>query len=129
MRIIRRGQRLLGASILIIAGCSSGGIAGSWQTKEILPQGAAFPINQVTFDAQGKYTATGEFTAQGAYTGDPHTTTGAYARNGQKLRVSPVGGPPLEYKTYRRLDGKLVMILKMPGQEKEITAVLEPAGP
>ena len=115
-------------STFLLPGCSSS-IAGSWQTAEIRPQGAAFPINQVTFDAQGKYTATGAFSAQGSYSGDTHTTTGAYTRQGRMVRVSPIGGPPLEYKTRRRLDGKLVMTLRVPGQDSEVTAVLTPATP
>lgn len=118
---------LLCVSVLL-SGCSSS-IAGSWKTTEVRPQGAGFPISQVTFDAQGKYTATGLFSAQGAYTGDMHTTTGAYTRQGQTVRVTPIGGPPLEYKTRRRLDGKLVMALKLPGRDQEITAVLTPAAP
>ena len=119
---------LFGAAVVVISGCSSS-IAGSWQTAEVRPQGAGFPINQVTFDAQGKYTATGQFSAQGAYSGDTHTTTGVYTKQGQTVRVSPIGGPPLEYKSRRRLDGKLVMTLKLPGQDREITAVLTPAAP
>ena len=114
-------------SSVLLTGCSS--IAGSWKTVDVRPQGAAFPINQVTFDAQGKYTATGDYSAQGTYSGDLHTTTGAYTRQRQTVRVSPVGGPPLEYKIRRRLDGKLVMTLKVPGQDREITAVLTPATP
>lgn len=122
------GQRhwLTLCSTLLLSGCSSG-IAGSWQTTEVRPQGAAFPIYQVTLDAGGKYTATGLFSAQGTYNGDAHTTTGDYTRQGQKVRFSPVGGAPLEYKIRRRLDGKLVMTLKMPGKDEEITAVLQPA--
>jgi len=115
-------------STLLLSGCSSS-IAGSWETSEVRPQGAGFPINQVTFDKQGKYTATGAFSAQGTYSGDIHTTTGVYTRQWQTVRVSPVGGPPLEYKTRRRLDGKLVMTLKVPGQDREVTAVFTPATP
>ena len=115
-------------SAFLFSGCSSS-IAGSWTTSEVRPQGAVFPINQVTFDAQGKYTATGEYSAQGTYSGEMHTTTGAYTRQQQTVRVSPVGGSPLEYKTRRRLDGKLVMTLKVPGQDGEVTAVLTPAAP
>ena len=118
----------MGATVIVIPGCSSS-IVGSWKTAEVRPQGAGFPINQVTFDAQGKYTATGQFSAQGAYTGDTHTTTGAYTRKRQTVRVTPIGGPPLEYKTRRRLDGKLVMTLKIPGRNDEVTAVLTPAAP
>lgn len=116
------------AAVVWVSGCSNN-IAGSWQTAEIHPQGAAFPINQVTFDAQGKYTATGAFSAQGAYSGDTHTTTGDYTRKQQVVRVSPVGGPPVEYRIRRRLDGKLVMILKLPGEKGEVSAVLTPATP
>ncbi len=125
---VSNARLLYCAAIVLISGCSRS-ISGSWQTAEIHPQGAAFPIHQVTFDAQGKYTATGEFSAQGAYNGDTHTTTGTYERQWQTVRVSPIGGPPLEYKTRRRLDGKLVMTLKVPGQDSEVTAVLTPAGP
>ena len=116
------------ASVVWISGCSNN-IAGAWQTTEISPQGAAFPINQVSFDAQGHYTATGVFSAQGGYSGDTHTTTGAYTKKRQVVCVSPVGGPPLEYKIRRRLDGKLVMTLLAPGQKGEVTAVLTPATP
>jgi len=122
------GRLLTYAAVILISGCSNN-IAGSWQTAEIRPRGAAFPINQVTFDAQGKYTATGAISAQGAYSGDTHTTTGEYTRKRQVVRVSPVGGPPLEYKIHRRLDGKLEMTLKVPGQDREVTAVLTPATP
>ena len=115
-------------STFLLSGCSSS-ITGSWETSEVRPQGAGFPINQVTFDEQGKYTATGAFSAQGTYSGDIHTTTGVYTRQLQTVRVSPVGGPPLEYKIRRRLDGKLVMTLKVPGQDREVTAVFTPAKP
>ena len=117
-------------AVLCTAVLSSGcGIAGSWKTVEVRPQRAAFPINQVTFDAQGKYTATGAFAAQGTYDGSAHTTTGAYSQRFGTLRLSPIGGPMLEYKAHRRWDGKLVMTLKMPGQDREVTAVLSPATP
>jgi hypothetical protein len=94
---------------------------------ETSPQGAPFPINEVTFAEGGKYTATGLFTAQGQYDGKAHTTTGAYKMSGQKLLLSPAGGPTLEYRTRRRSDGKLVMTFRPPGQSREVTAVLEPA--
>jgi len=123
-----RRPRLTLCSTILLSGCSTN-IAGSWQTAEIHPKGAGFPINQVTFDNQGKYTATGEFSAGGVYNGDTHTTTGTYKKQWQTVRISPVGGPPLEYKTRRRLDGKLVMTLKVPGQDHEVTAVLAPATP
>ena len=119
---------LFSTTIFALSGCSNS-IAGSWKTSEVRPQGAGFPINQVTFDAQGKYTATGDYSAQGEYSGKMHTTTGGYTRQRQMVRVSPVGGPPLEYKTRRRLDGKLVMTFKVPGQDDEVTAVLTPATP
>ncbi len=119
---------LLGATFILICGCSSN-IAGSWQTAEVRPQGAVFPIHQVTFDDQGKYTATGQFTAQGAYTGDVHTTTGDYKKQGQTVRVSPIGGPPVEYQVRRRMDGKLEMTLKLPGKDRDVTAVLTPTAP
>ena len=121
----KRGFAVLCAAVLS-SGC---GLGGSWKTTDVRPKGAAFPINQVTFDAQGKYTATGEFTAKGDYNGNTHTTTGVYTRRWQTLTLSPVGGPMLEYKTRRRWDGKLVMTLKLPGQDREATAVLSPATP
>ena len=113
-------------AVVLSSGC---GIAGSWKTVEVRPKGAAFPINQVTFDTKGKYTASGGFTAQGAYNGNTHTTTGAYTQRFGTLRLSPIGGPMLEYKAHRRLDGKLVMTLKIPGQDPEVTAVLSSAAP
>jgi len=126
--LISMARPLFCAAAVLISGCSRS-IAGSWKTSEVHPQGAGFPIYQVTFDAQGKYTATGAFSAQGEYSGDTHTTTGAYTKKRQMVRVSPVGGPPLEYRIRRRLDGKLVMTLKVPGQDGEVTAVLTPAAP
>ncbi len=81
----------------------------------------------MTFDEAGKYTATGLFTAQGAYDGKTHTTTGGYKASGGTLSLSPVGGPTLDYRTRRRADGKLVMTFRPPGQDREVTAVLEPA--
>ena len=117
-------------AVLCTAVLSSGcGITGSWKTVEVRPKGAAFPINQVTFDTKGKYTASGGFTAHGAYNGNTHTTTGAYTQRLGTLQLSPIGGPMLEYKAHRRLDGKLVMTLRMPGQEREVSAVLGPAKP
>ena len=121
----KRGFAVLCAAVLS-SGC---GIGGSWKTVEVRPKGAAFPINQVTFDAHEKHTATGEFTAKGDYNGNTHTTTGVYTRRWQTLTLSPIGGPTLEYKAHRRWDGKLVMTLKLPGQDREATAVLGPAKP
>jgi hypothetical protein len=63
-------------------------MGGSWQTESVRPEGAAFPINEITF-AGGKYTATGLFSARGAYSGDRHTTTGAYSFNGTTLTLKP----------------------------------------
>ena len=111
---------------LCLAGCAVG---GSWRTESVRPEGAAFPVNEITFDPSGKYTATGLFTAQGAYSGDRHTTTGGFTFSGAKLTLSPTDGPPLVYNTVRRFDGKLVMTLKLPNQDRSVSAVLAPAGP
>lgn len=109
-----------------LTGCALG---GSWRTESIRPEGAPFPVNEITFDPSGKYTATGLFTAQGAYDGDRHTTTGGYKLSGAKLTLSPTDGPQLVYNTVRRLDGKLVMTLKLPNQDRSVSAVLAPARP
>lgn len=103
-------------------------MGGSWRTESVTPEGAGFPINEITL-AGGKYTATGLFTAQGAYSGDRHTTTGDYAFSGTTLTLTPVGGPALKYKTVRRMDGKLAMTLKAPNQDKTVTAILAPVKP
>ncbi len=115
---------ILAAWLGMLAGCASP--AGSWRTVEITPAGAPFPIHQVTFDEKGKYTATGLFTAQGQHDGRIHTTTGAYKLTGQGLSLSPLGGPTLEYRARRRADGKMVLTFKPPGQDRSVTAVLEP---
>ncbi len=132
MRPWRGFVRLSGRGLLTaacLAGTTGCGLTGSWRTVEVRPQGAPFPINEVTFDTQGKYTATGMFDARGAYQQDPHTTTGTYSQAWRTLTFSPVGGPALAYKAQRRWDGKLVMRLQLPGQDREVSAVLAPAPP
>lgn len=103
-------------------------MGGSWRTESIRPEGAAFPINEITF-AGGNYTATGLFTAQGTYSGDRHTTTGKYSFNGMALTLSPGDGPALKYQTSRRLDGKLSMSFTPPNQKQSVTAILAPVKP
>ena len=119
--------RFLAAAVvsLLASGCA---IGGSWRTESVKPDGAAFPINEITL-AGGKYTATGLFTAQGAYSGDRHTTTGDYSFSGTTLTLTPGGGPALKYKTARRLDGKLTMTFTPPNQNKSVTAILAPVKP
>jgi len=116
---------LVGLLPLLASGCAMG---GSWRTESTVPQGAPFPINEITFD-KGNYTATGLFTAQGEYSGERRTTTGDYAFNGFTLRLKPSGGPELSYRTARRLDGKLSMTFKLPNQDQSVTAVLVPVKP
>ena len=116
---------LLSFALLSTSGCAMG---GSWRAESTHPPGAAFPINEITFD-QGKYTATGLFSAQGDYSGDRRTTTGEYSFNGATLKLKPSGGPELFYKTARRLDGKLSMTFKLPNQDQAVTAVLAPVKP
>lgn len=101
---------------------------GSWRAESVQPEGSAFPINEITF-AGGKYTATGLFTAGGTFSGESHTTTGDYSFNGATLTLTPSGGPALQYKTARRLDGKLAMTFKVPNQDKSVTAILAPVKP
>ena len=118
-------RSLVSLAFLFAPGCAMG---GSWRTESTHPQGAPFPINEITFD-QGKYTATGLYTAQGAYGGDRRTTTGEYSFNGVTLKLKPGGGPELSYKTARRLDGKLSMTLQLPNQDQSVTAILVPVKP
>ena len=110
-----------------VAGCAPG-MAGSWRTVDVYPKGASFPVNELNLDADGRYTATGYYSAKGDYDGEPHTTTGKYSRRGQQLELAADGGPAVVYKTRRRLDGKIEMTLKIPGQKDKVTAVFDRSG-
>ncbi len=121
-------QRYAGFLTALLVGCSTN-MAGSWEVVEVHPEGASFPFRQVSFDDQGKYTATGMFDADGRMTGKQHTTTGQAQRKGRELRMAPSKGTAVVYQTRRRLDGRLELVLKVPGQDRPLTAVLAPPNP
>jgi hypothetical protein len=112
------------AAAVGVEGC---GVTGAWKTIDVQPAGAPFPVNQVTFDPQGSYAAQGFFTPQGAYDGHLHDSKGTYRWKGRRLELAAADGPPLTYRTRRRLDGRLVMTLQIPGQPQTITATLSRA--
>lgn len=111
-------------TILLPAGCS---ITGSWRVAEIKPNGAPFPFQQVLFDRAGKFTAHGFVSAKGEYANDLQTLHGRYERQGAGIRMTMDQGANLLYKTRRRLNGDLVMTLRLPNSDRKITAILVPA--
>ena len=71
------------------AGCAS--ITGSWQRVETRPPGVPFPLDAITFDADGR------FTASWMAGGRTYTSTGAYSRDGSTLMIHEVGRLPRPY--------------------------------
>jgi hypothetical protein len=124
----RIAMACFGLVALVAAGGCTANVAGSWQVVDVKPRGASFPFNRVTFDEQGKYTATGLYDSEGRMSEDVHTATGQVERKGGDVRLVPAKGTAVIYKTRRRLDGKLEMTLRVPGQDRPLTAVLAPAG-
>lgn len=86
-------RRRVGAAAVLLAvvlgGCS---LAGTWKTVQIAPQGAAFPIDQATFDDSGRYTASRE------EDGVVRTETGRYTWNGMRLELRPADGEPKRFR-------------------------------
>jgi hypothetical protein len=123
--MIRRiAMACFGVVAVAAAGGCTANVAGSWQVVEVKPRGASFPFNHVTFDRQDKYTATGVYDSEGRMSEDVHTATGQVLRKGRDVRLVPAKGTAVAYKTRRRLDGKLEMILRVPGQNRPLIAVL-----
>ena len=111
-------------TILLAAGCN---ITGSWRVAEIKPDGAPFPFQQVLFDRTGKFMTHGFVSAKGEHTNDLQTLHGRYVRQGAGIRMTMDQGANLLYKTRRRLNGELVMTLRLPNSDRRITAILVPA--
>ena len=107
---------VLAVLVLGTSGCS---IAGRWEAVTVKPDTAKdkFPLQMVTFDNDGMYSAT--CTMEGT----TETSTGQYTWNGMKLEITPKDGTTRTYTGYQRLDGKLVLSHKDEGGK--MTAVLE----
>lgn len=106
-----------------LAGCR---VSGRWQLRDTKPEGAAFPFHAIQLAPGGEYQTQGLFSATGDFDGKPHTVSGSYSRSPGSLSLSPTNGPTVSYRTYRRLDGKLVLSLALPGPPHRVTAVFEP---
>jgi len=113
--------------MVTMTGCAPK-LSGGWETVDVQPKGASFPFNNIQFDAQGKYTASGLYDGNGRMTDEVRTTTGNYRQLGSELQVVPDKGDPQSYRMHRRLDGKLEVVLDIPGQKKQLKAVLAPSG-
>ena len=118
-------QQLAAGTMLLAAGCN---VTGSWRVAETKPEGAPFPFQQVLFDPSGKFTTQGFVSANGEYTGKVHTIQGEYLHEGADIRMTLDQGAKLLYKTRRRLNGQLVMTLRLPNWDQSVTAILVPAG-
>lgn len=122
-------SRLLAVGVLSVtmAGCASQ-LSGSWETVDVQPTGASFPFNTIQFDPSGKYTASGLYDGSGRMTDEVRTTTGDYTQTGSQLQFQPHKGDPQSYQMRRRLDGKMEVILRTPGAQGQLKAVLAPSG-
>jgi hypothetical protein len=101
----------------LLCGCS---LAGTWRTVAVTPGDVRFPISHVTFDDDGRYTATVE------YDEGPRTDTGAYQWNGWRLVITPTKGPGRVYRGSRHWGGKLVLTDKT--AEPAVKATLKQVG-
>jgi hypothetical protein len=117
----------IGVLVAALCGCAPK-LTGGWETVDVQPAGASFPFNRIEFDPSGKYTSSGLFDGSGRMTNDVRTTTGDYRRSGSQLQVQPHKGDPQTYRLRRRLDGKMEIILDIPGQKVRPKAVLAPSG-
>ncbi len=88
------------ACALATAGCS---IAGSWRTVSTEPPGVTFPINTLTLDGDGNYTATW------IVKDETRTDTGFYRWDGFTLDVEQAGSMPRSYGARLRLNGNLLL--------------------
>lgn len=77
-------------------GCS---VTGTWRLARVEPQAAAFPIELLTLDEHGRFTATGPGDAQ------RRTRTGTYAFRGGELRLMSVGAAEERYPSHRLPSG------------------------
>lgn len=107
-------------SVLAVLMLSAGGcsIAGRWEAVSVSPDTAKdkFPLQMVTFDNEGMYSAT--CTMEGT----TETSTGQYTWDGMKLKITPKEGTTRTYTGYQRMDGKLVLSHK--DESGKMTAVL-----
>lgn len=128
-RLNRRLPFAIGAVVACVcsAGCAPK-LSGGWETVDVQPAGASFPFNRVQFDPAGKYTATGLYDANGRMADDVRTTTGDFQQSGTQLQFQPHKGELQTYRTRRRIDGKLEVILDTPGQKGQLKAILAPSG-
>ncbi len=106
--------------ITLLTGCN---ISGTWQAIDVSPDDAMFPLTKMTFDAQGRYTAT-ESTD-----GQIRTSTGSYTWNGLALKLEPTGGEPRSYPGRTRFDGALVLLHKSPETGQRSSATFEKIDP
>lgn len=111
---------MLAAAIIGPTGCATS-VSGSWKRISTSPPNAAFPVDQVTFDEQDRYTATG------TYDGQKRTSTGRYEYGGSQLKVLNANAEPRVYTARRLSDGKLELTYEEHGQK--VTAVLERVQP
>lgn len=87
---------ILAAAVAVASGCST---TGTWRVTRVEPEGAAFPIEWLTLDEAGRFTATGERESQ------RRTRTGMYRMRGGELRLAPGGGDEERYASRRLASG------------------------
>jgi hypothetical protein len=104
---------------LVFSGCAAP--AGSWKTVRVEPQGAVFPIERLSLDDRGRFTATG------VREDDRRTLTGEYRIRRGRLCLTPDGGEEERYDFARRVDGSLRLQSLDPAFPRPVTATLRPA--
>jgi hypothetical protein len=92
---------LLGASALL-TGCQ-GAIQGRWHLEEAIPNKQTFALDNVSFNADGTYSAT--LTRDGV----TRQETGEYEFNGFNIRLRPKGGGQHKY-TAQLAPGRLMLL-------------------
>ncbi len=84
-----------------LTGCS---LTGTWSTASVRPADERFDLSHVSFDKQGRYTATAR------YDGTSRTSVGSYRFNGRKLIINPDNGSQRAYACKRGLSDELTLV-------------------
>jgi hypothetical protein len=117
----RPGAGRARASLVFLLALVSGGCAtnlsGTWKTVNVDPPGAPFPLHQVTFDEEGRYTASA------MQDGEKHTSVGTYRQGLTFLEVRQDGRLPRNYRCKRLSDGSILLMFEE-GEAKS-TATLQ----
>lgn len=110
---------LLGIAVVGLGGCAAN-IVGTWRTTQVEPPGIMFPLDEISFDGQGRYTASW------SQDDEKHTSVGAYRQSMSQLEITQDGRLARKYRLKRKSDDSLVMIYREGENEVAATLTREP---